>query len=280
MPHFSEAATITDPAWRARVSLVVVGLALLWPLLAASEFKPWILFDAQSLRAMRQFVGGFFPPQVSADFLSLTLRATWVTVCIATAGMSLALLAAVPLALIATRHLSLSALGRDRMNRLPRLARAALRAVLVVVRSVPELVLALLFVRVVGLGPTAGVLAIAISYSAMLAKVFAEILESNDRQAAAALMANGCGRLPSFLYATLPQCASELVSYLIYRWECAVRASVVMGFVGAGGLGQAIDTSMKMMAGNEVATMLAVFMLLVWSADVLSAFLRRKLAAP
>ena len=76
----------------------------------------------------------------------------------------------------------------------------------------------------------------------------------------------------------LPESAAELVSYTIYRWECAIRGSVVMGFVGAGGLGQRMDESMKMMAGNELATMLLVFVLLVAGADAVSAMLRRRLA--
>lgn len=279
MAPCSDTVRIADPALRGRLVFLLVGVALVGPLLVVGEFRPWVLFDAASVRASRQFLGGFFPPQLSPDFLILTLNAAWITVAIATAGLCLALMAAIPLALIATRQLSVSTIGRDRMDRWPAIVRGAIRALLVVVRSVPELVLALLFVRVVGLGPTAGVLAIAIAYGAMLAKVFCDIVESNDRHASAALLANGSGRLAAFVYGTLPQCLSELASYLVYRWECAVRASVVMGFVGAGGLGQETDASMKMMAGNEVATLLVMFMLLVWAADLVSGFVRRRLDA-
>ncbi|MNC81014.1 hypothetical protein D3C75_1340130 [compost metagenome] len=69
-----------------------------------------------------------------------------------------------------------------------------------------------------------------------------------------------------------------MVSYTVYRWECAVRASVVMGFVGAGGLGQQIDLSMRMFAGAQVASMLLTFLLLVILADLLSRLLRWRLA--
>jgi phosphonate transport system permease protein len=157
------------------------------------------------------------------------------------------------------------------------LLRQGVRWVLVLLRSVPELVWALLFVRVVGLGPTAGVLAIALTYSGMLAKVYAEILESSDAHATDALLANGSARLPALLYGALPDAAAELVSYTIYRWECAIRGSAVMGFVGAGGLGQRMDESTKMMAGGEVATMLFMFVLLVAAADLVSTLLRRRL---
>jgi len=84
-------------------------------------------------------------------------------------------------------------------------------------------------------------------------------------------------RLQAFFYGLLPQAAPELTSYAIYRWECAIRSSVVLGFVGAGGLGQEMDSSLKMLAGNEVATMLLVFIALVALADGLSAWLRRSL---
>jgi phosphonate transport system permease protein len=151
------------------------------------------------------------------------------------------------------------------------------RTVLVVLRSVPELIWALVFVRVVGLGPTAGVLAIALTYAGMLGKVYAEILESGDSHAAQALMRNGTGRLQAFFYGLLPQNAAELTSYTVYRWECAIRSSAVLGCVGAGGLGQQMDNSMKMFNGAEVATLLLVFVALVALTDRLSALLRRVL---
>ena len=111
----------------------------------------------------------------------------------------------------------------------------------------------------------------------MLAKVYAEILESSDAHATGVLLANGSGRLPALLYGALPESSAELVSYTVYRWECAIRGSAVMGFVGAGGLGQRLDESTRMMAGGEVATMLIVFVLLVAGADLVSKLLRRRL---
>ena len=76
----------------------------------------------------------------------------------------------------------------------------------------------------------------------------------------------------------LPDAAPELVSYTVYRWECAIRGSVIMGFVGAGGLGQRMEESMKMLAGGEVCTMLLVFVALVAAADLVSKWLRGRLA--
>jgi phosphonate transport system permease protein len=262
-----------DPAWRGRLMWLVVFVLLLWPMLVLSEFRPWQMLDARSLRVTWRFLAGFAPPASSAQFLVSVARETWRTVAIATAGVSLALLLAAPLALIATAALSISSLA-GRMAVWPFAARQSARAVMVALRTVPELVWALLFVRVVGLGPTSGVLAIALTYGGMLGKVFAEILESCDAHPTRTLLVNGGGRLQAFFYGLLPQAAPELTSYAIYRWECAIRSSVVLGFVGAGGLGQQMDSSLKMLAGNEVATMLLVFIALVALADGASAWLR------
>ena len=115
------------------------------------------------------------------------------------------------------------------------------------------------------------------TYGGMLGKVYTEILESGDSHATITLLRNGAGRLQAFFYGLLPQNAAELTSYTVYRWECAIRSSAVLGFVGAGGLGQAMDSSMKMFNGAEVATMLLVFMVLVWVADRASTWLRKAL---
>lgn len=272
-PSGARAAALRDPALARRLAWLAGALLLMWPLLVFSEFRPWQLFDARSLQVTGRFLASFLPPDLHAEFLARVARETWRTVAIATAGMALALALAAPLALIATTALSVSALP-GRMAAWPFLARQSIRALMVALRTVPELVWALVFVRVVGLGPTAGVLAIALTYGGMLGKVFAEILESCDAHPVRALLLNGSGRLQAFFYGLLPQAAPELTSYTIYRWECAIRSSVVLGFVGAGGLGQLMDSSLKMLAGGEVSTLLLVFIALVALADALSAWLR------
>jgi phosphonate transport system permease protein len=270
------AAPQRDPAWLGRVFWISAGLVLLWPLAVATEFRPWVFFERDNLKVIAQFLASFLPPAHSAEFLLMVVRESWRTVAIATAGMTLAFVLAVPLTLLSTRVLSVSALS-GRMARLPFALRQALRWLLIVLRSVPELVWALVFVRVVGLGPTAGVLAIALTYGGMLGKVYGEILESGESHATETLLRNGSSRLQAFCFGLLPQNAAELTSYTVYRWECAIRSSVVLGFVGAGGLGQQMDNSMKMFNGGEVLTMLAVFVLLVALADRVSAGLRKSL---
>ncbi|PZP80172.1 MAG: ABC transporter permease [Ectopseudomonas oleovorans] len=241
-----------DPAALPRLLISVLALLLLWPGLSLSELDLAVLVDGDNTRAMGNFLAGFWPPAHDGEFLALLGRAALETLAIATAGMSLALLIAIPAALLASRALSLSAVHRGgRPTWWANLARWPVRGLLIFLRSVPEIVWALLFVRAVGLGPTAGVLAIAITYAGMLGKVFA--------------------------YGVLPNAAGEMLSYTVYRWECAIRASVVMGFVGAGGLGQQIDLSLRMFAGGEVASMLLTFLLLVLLADQFSRLLRARL---
>jgi phosphonate transport system permease protein len=250
-----------DPAAAPRLLLAALAMLVLWPGIRLAELNPWVLFDPASTQSMGAFLADFWPPAHSPDFLALLMDATVQTLAIATAGMALALVFAVPASLLASRALSLSAASIGaRPGWAGSCLRWPVRGVLIFLRSVPEIVWALLFVRAVGLGPTAGVLAIAITYAGMLGKVYAEIFESVDQRPAQALLRAGAGRLGA--------------SYTVYRWECAVRASVVMGFVGAGGLGQQIDLSMRMFASAEVASMLLTFIVLVLLADLLSRRLR------
>ena len=265
---------LQDPVWHQRRGWAVGLLLLLVPALWLIEFKPWIFFDAQSLKAGGSFIKSFWPPAHDADFFRLLLTATWNTIAVATTGVTLGLVIAIPAALIGNRALSISALAHGEMGALGRVVRYLVRALLIVLRSVPELVWGLIFVRAVGLGDTAGVLAIALTFGGMMGKVFLEVFESVDRRPALALLNNGSSRLGAFLFGVLPACAPELASYLVFRWECAIRSSVILGFVGAGGLGQQMELSMKMLAGGEVVMFLLAFVLLVSAADLVSKRLR------
>jgi len=268
---------ISDPAAPNRLTLIVVSLVVLWPLLELAEFQPWLLFKPENIEVLGNFLVQFIPPNTETDFLLIVLVATIETLAMATAGIALAILIAVPLGLIISNSLSISRIGPGSNYLLSKFARYIARFLMLVLRGIPEIVWALLLVRVFGLGPTAGVLAIAITYGGMLSKVYSEILESGNTLPARALLVSGSVRLAAFLYGQLPSTAQELASYTVYRWECAIRASVVAGFVGAGGLGQLMDQSMKMLNGGEVSTILVVFFLLVLLADNVSLLIRKQL---
>ena len=272
------AAIQRDPHAARRLAGWLTALVVAWPMLVLSEFKPWTLFGSGNLAVIGGFLAGFFPPEGSPAFLAMLAKATLETLAMATAGTALALLIGAPLAFVTTRALSISRIGPGPGRVQAAVVRQAARWLLMVLRAIPEIVWALLFVRALGLGPAAGVLALAITYGGMLGKVYAEILESTDTRPARALLESGSGRLAALCYGLLPHTAQELASYTVYRWECAVRASVVMGFVGAGGLGQLMDQSMKMLNGGEASSILLVFLALVLLADLLSTALRRLLA--
>jgi phosphonate transport system permease protein len=269
------AARIRDPAAVPRLLLTTGIIVVLWPGFRLTEFDLGALFGAHSRETMGKFIATFFPLATSSEFLQLIWKSTLETLAIATAGMALALLIAFPLSLAVTRSLSISRIGPGRGFLAGRLLRWPMRFMLMFFRSIPEIVWALVFVRAVGLGPAAGVLAIGVTYGGMLGKVYSEILESGDTRPTAALLEAGGRRLGAFLYGMWPIALPELVSYTVYRWECAVRASVIMGFVGAGGLGQQMELSMRMLNGGEVSSILLIFLLLVVFADAISAFLRR-----
>ena len=278
MAHRLLQPRLRDPDALGRAAWALLALLLLWPLLLIAKFDPAELFDARNLEVMGGFVGQFFPPNLSGEFLGFALKATLETLAMATAGTALAMLLAVPLGLVLSHSLSISRIGPGPDRGVGEALRALARIALLILRGIPELVWALLLVRAFGLGPAAGVLAIALTYGGMLGKVYSEILESGDTRPARVLLESGSGRLMAFFYGLLPGAGQELASYTIYRWECAVRASVIMGFVGAGGLGQLMDQSMKMLNGGEVSTILIIFLLLVLLADTLSVSLRKLLA--
>ncbi len=267
-----------DPAAALRAVGVLVALVLLLALARIAQVSPAALFEAGNLATLRDFLAQFFPPVVDPGFLGLLAVATLETLAMASAGVALALLIALPAGIALSESLSVSRIGPGPGHRHARVARAMLRSLVLLLRGVPEIVWALLLVRVFGLGPAAGVIALGLTYGGMLAKVVAEILDSADPRPARALLLSGSGRFVALVYGLLPGSLRELASYVVYRWECGVRASVVMGFVGAGGLGQLMDQAMRMLNGGEVATILIVFFGLVLLADAISWLLRHALA--
>ncbi len=223
---------------------------------------------------MAGFARGFWPPAHGREFLASLARPLGETVAIAFLGLSLAAALALPLALLAVAPEALATRG-DAPGPLRRAAWLGCRAVLNVMRSVPELVWALGFVRALGLGPAAGILAIGISYAGVLGKVFAEIFESAPRAPARALAAAGAPPLRALVFAVVPPSAPLLASYTLYRFDCALRASAVLGLVGAGGMGTQLELSIKMLAYDEVATMVIALFVLVAGVDLLSQAVRR-----
>jgi phosphonate transport system permease protein len=267
-----------DPAWHGRVTAAIVCMALLWPALVFSEFKPWLLFDSQSLTAAGRFAAAFLTPSFEADFLAMVLRETWQTVAIATAGLSLALLGAIPAAILITEKLSVSRMGTGRMRLPAKLLRQLVRWILVLLRSVPELVWAALMVLAAGLGPFAGALALGLHTTGVLGRLFAETLENAPREPEQALLNGGSGAIAAFAYGTLPGVFAQAVAYSLYRWEMNIRMAAVLGFVGAGGLGQMLYFHLSLFQHAQASTVLLAMVVLVVAVDGSSGHWRRGLA--
>jgi phosphonate transport system permease protein len=206
------------------------------------------------------------------------------TIQISVAGMVLALAIGIPLGLLATASFTWSGVLHERRTRLGLwlfgiVPYGIARGLLSVFRSIPELVWALMFVRALGLGAPPGVLALGVAYGGMLGKVYSEILDTVSSRPLEALQATGASRSGIVLYGLLPEALPHLVSYSLYRWECAIRASAILGFVGAGGLGQQIELSMRMFQFDELLTELALLFVLVAAVDLVSGRIRARLLA-
>ena len=272
---------LSPGAWLTGAVLLASTALALW----VCEVRPAQLVSTEARRNMGDFIVGMFPPDLSSEFLAFIVRPALETIQVSVMGTLLAVIIGLPLALGATSTLTHQGILRAMPGNLPLAARvgrvlpyALSRGVLNLFRAVPELVWALMFVRAVGLGPFPGVLAIGIAYGGIIGKIFAEILEEVDPRPLEALQATGASRFHVLVYGLVPQALPSLVSYTLYRWECAIRAAAILGFVGAGGIGQQLDISMKMFDYHEVITLLAVVFCMVEGVDALSAVLRRRVA--
>lgn len=247
--------------------------------LYVAQVDPRRLVEGDVLGNVARFVRGAFPPSLSPEFLSLMVRPTIETIQISVMGTVIAMLIGFPLGLLAASSLTWSGILHERRTRFGRWALgfvpyAAARALLSLFRSIPEYVWAFMFVRAVGLGPFPGVLAIGVAYGGMLGKVYSEIMEGINPRPLESLHAAGVGRLRVVLYGLVPQALPAFVSYSLYRWECAIRASAILGLVGAGGLGQQVELSMRMFQFDEVLTLLGIMFVLVAAVDFISGRIR------
>jgi phosphonate transport system permease protein len=220
------------------------------------------LASSESLRQMTEFARAFLPPELAPEFLRRVARGALETVAISALGTVLAAALGAVLALPASGRWG---------GWLRPLARLALN----VLRSIPELVWAAFMVLAAGLGPFAGTLALTIHTAGVLGRLFAETMENAPPEPARALRESGSGATLAFLYGTLPLVVPQYVSYALYRWEYNIRMAAVLGFVGAGGLGQMLYVSLSVFKTQEASTVLLAMIAIVAVVDALSAWLRR-----
>jgi phosphonate transport system permease protein len=251
------------------IALIVIPLGWAW-LRAIQEGE---IVNRGGLALVDDLLASAFHPNLAPEFLAVVADATIVTLAFAALGTAGALGIGILGGLV------LSDVAWSRRPSAPvRLLRLALRGVLVAVRSIHELIWALLLVSVLGLDPLAAVLAIAVPFGAQTAKVFAETLDGVPSGALRALRTAGSRPVGSWVYGLLPQAAPLLLSYSFYRFECAIRSAVILGVVGVGGLGQELVVSLQSRNWDEVWTLVGAVVLLSAAADLWSTRLRGDLA--
>ena len=245
--------------WWGRAAVGALTIAVLWWAARGSQVSFGEL--SKGLPWIGDFIGRMIPP--NWGFLEKLVTPAIETVQIAIWGTLLAIVLAVPVCFFAARNLT------------PNLVVFQLtRQVFNVTRGINEIILALIFVAAVGLGPFAGVLAIAIHGAGMLGKFFAEAIEEIDEGPLDALRAAGAGTLQRIVFGVLPQVLPAWIGVVLYRFETNIRVSTVLGMVGAGGIGFELISSMKLFAYEDTAACVIVILILVLAADLLSSKLR------
>jgi phosphonate transport system permease protein len=210
--------------------------------------------------SLLHFLGQFFPPELSPRYLSLLWQPVLETLGMAAAGIFLAVLLAFPLSMIIGARMPGS---------------GALYGVLVAIRSIPDLTLAIFCVIVVGIGRGAGLATLVIYYAAAMAKVFGEIFRSADPRPLDALRATGASRVSLAAFGLIPLKLNDILSYGIYELESAVRASVIVGAVAAGGIGTELVGELNAFEYRRVTTLVIVLVILMMLVDRFCRLVRR-----
>jgi phosphonate transport system permease protein len=203
----------------------------------------------------------FFPPELSAHYLKATLTPLEQTIAMAAGGI----LIAVIIGLITGIWVAAGLPGH-------RVIYAALASV----RSIPDLTLGILCVVVVGIGPAAGMLALAIFYSAAVGKIFSDLFRSADRGATQALRATGASRLSVALFGLLPLRSKDILSYGSYEFESAIRCSVIVGAVGGGGIGTELVGTINALDYRRATTIILLLIALITIIDACARWIKQK----
>jgi phosphonate transport system permease protein len=212
---------------------------------------------------MQKFAGSFFRP----DFRQWTdyVAAMWLTIQIALWGTFIAIILAIPLGLLGARNVS------------PPWIQQPVRRLLDLLRAVPDLVIGTMFIVAVGLGPFAGVMALAINTGGVLGKLFSEAVESIDPQPVEGVRAVGAAPIHEVIWGIFPQVGPLWTSYALYRFESNARSATVLGLIGAGGIGQLLFDSLNAFKYSETAAIIVVIVAAVSLIDLLSQALRTRL---
>ena len=231
------------------------------------SFKAVDLPNLKLLVTRSSDIGVFAKELLHPDFSNwkMLVAQMWQTIQIALGGTFLAIFLAVPLSLMAARNIA------------PPWLVWPVRRLMDLLRSIPDLVIGLLFIVAVGLGPLAGVLAISLNTAGVLAKLFSEAVESIDKGPVEGVRATGAAKLHEIVWGVFPQVAPLWTSFALYRFESNSRSATVLGLIGAGGIGQVLFESMGAFNYNQVSAIVIIVVVAVTLIDVLSQAMRKRL---
>ncbi len=245
-----------------RFGFYLFTVATLVVSLRTIDVIPEFLYDAPD--QMVDLVRRMWPPDLS--YIAPTLKGLIETIHIATLGTIIAIAMALPVGLLAARNVT------------PNLAlNLFAKFVFVTSRSINSLVWALLFVAVFGPGPLAGTLAIAFRSIGFTGKLFAEALEESNKGSIEALTASGASKPATLLWGYWPQVRPAFWSIALFRWDINIRESAVLGIVGAGGVGVALDTALNLLYWDQVAVVLIAIFAVVIFEEILVTVLRSRI---
>ncbi|MDA0263899.1 MAG: ABC transporter permease subunit [Chloroflexi bacterium] len=254
-----------------RLLTVVLAGALVWSLTGV-DWGGGIIHTGGG-NALKEFFLALFPPELSPTFLRLALSASWQTAVHAVAGITLAIIIGLPMGVAASGTLATPGRSRTARFAIP----AAVRFVLAFMRSIHELVWAVLFVTAFGLSSLAVVLAIAVPYAGILGRIYSELLNDIPEGPLDSLRSTGASPVRVLLYGRIPMALTDMLSYSFYRFECAIRAAAIMSFVGIRGLGYEIQISLNDLLFSQVWTLLLFLIGIVLLVDYWSTRIRRSL---
>lgn len=240
--------------------LLVVGF-LVWSWSPAEMSKASNLFT--DWRNMAEFGSAFLRPNFHE--WELYLREMVVTIQIAAWGTALAVIFGIPCAILCSSNVC------------PQWIVQPMRRLMDAARAINEIVFALLFVVAVGLGPFAGVMALFVHNTGIIAKLFSEAIEAADPRPVEGIRATGASRLQEVIFGLIPQVMPLWTSLTLYRFETNVRSATVLGIIGAGGIGQTIYENIRSFHYSETSALVIIIVLSVMIIDVISAQLRRVL---
>lgn len=263
-------AALAPPAHRRPSARWLAALAVVVAMhvVAFEQTEISVSVLVQGYRGMLDFIGSALPPDLSwSDTVLPGLRAAAVTFSIGLMGTTLSLPGSLLLAVLGSRT---TAFGQ--------VSHQAARTVMSTLRAIPDVVFALVFVTAVGLGPFAGVLALVCHGTGVMAKLWSEAMDEVDPGAVEALQTTGASRLQVLQHAILPTVAPTFVGLVLYRLDNNVRTSLVLGLVGAGGIGFLINQSIQLFRFDQMLSYILIVLVLVVAVDLLSGLVRRRLS--